>query len=97
MTPTTQEDKRIEERPFYEGQRVVAVDAHPESLFKNGKEYIIRTCHYSENPGTGRWYWYVGTMESHDWCRPGIFAPIEEGFKAITFTKVIEEEMASVN
>lgn len=35
---------------------------------------------------------------SHYWCgRAKYFAPVHEGFESISFTKVLEEELVSVN
>lgn len=82
--------------PFYPSQKVVAVDAHPQSRIKNGTEYVISHCHYSQsgNPlANGKSFWYVG-VEGNDnhWMRPGIFAPIESTFRSITFSEVIKIE-----
>lgn len=81
--------------PFYEGQRVLAVDALPGSSIKNGQQYIVSDCHYSpsNNPiANGKWFWYVGIIGFHRWLRPGIFAPIEENFQSISLSEILKEE-----
>lgn len=82
----------VNENAFYPGQRVVAVDAIAGSYFKNGNEYIVSSYAYKMNPVNGLWFWYIGIVGSHDWLRPGIFAPIPESFIAITLEKVLENE-----
>ncbi len=91
--------------PFYIGQKVVAVDAMPNSMFKNGQIYTVNSCTFEEsgNPisPAGKKYWYVGVVGSHPHCRPGIFRPLEEiKFPSMTFEqikKVEKEEMPTLN
>lgn len=63
--------------PFYKGQYVIAVDAHPKALIKNGLVYVINSCTYepSGNPiAEGESFWYVGVIgEDNNHIRPSIF------------------------
>lgn len=80
--------------PFYAGQEVVAVNAHPKSKFKNGQEYIVATIEYKINPanGTGP-YWYIGLVGHNNgeaWYNPRIFAPKQK----VEFVKFETIEMS---
>lgn len=78
--------------PFYAGQRVIAVDAMPESRIKNGQVYTVSCCHSSINPANGKGpFIYVGIVGHHDWIRPGIFAPYEELTASIMTFEQIQE------
>ncbi len=67
-------------QPFYEGQTVIAVDALPKSIIKNGLLYEVYSCEYAECKG--QMFWYVGVsgqgIITHNRIRPSIFAPIIE-------------------
>lgn len=76
-------------QPFYIGEKVVAVDALPGSLIKNGRPYEISACHYSSN--NGKMYWYVGVVGvNNNWMRPSIFASMETAI-IMSFEKLNEE------
>lgn len=76
--------------PFYAGQKVIAVDAYPQSKFKNGEIYIVSSCHLSINPANGKGpFAYVGIIGHHDWLRPSIFAPyLELKASIMTFEQI---------
>lgn len=85
--------------PFYTGQKVVAVDAHPKSNFKNGHIYIVRKSHWSINPSNGLGpFCYIGIEGIEgDWYRSYIFAPLEEiKMPLMTLTKIQEIEKVEV-
>jgi hypothetical protein len=88
--------------PFFVGQKVVAVDAMPNSTIKNGQTYTITHCYYapSGNPiAKGGWFWYVGVVgNDNKSLRPTIFAPLQEQkFPLIKLKKIIEKELVSAN
>lgn len=88
--------------PFFVGQNVIAVDAHPGSSIKNGQQYIVTSCDYvpvGNQSSNGIWVWYVGVTGSHNRLRPSIFAPFEEVFQSISLEQVIsiETEFIGVN
>ena len=98
---------------FYVGQRVAAVETHARSIYTKGQEYIVKrispplckcgcyqidigvvtssrilqcdTCLTIISP-KGIW-----------WADENEFAPIHEDFQAITYTKILEQELSSVN
>ena len=87
--------------PFYIGQRVVAVDAVPNSKIKNGQHYTISDCYYapSGNPiANGKSYWYVGVVGFDNNClRPSIFAPLEQKkFPLMKFSEILKKEKTEV-
>lgn len=91
--------------PFYVGQKVVAIDAVTGSSFKNGQSYIVSAVECKlgnkNHPiGSVTNYWYIGIVGFADGgahFRPGIFAPLTSTFQSISFSKVMETELTSVN
>ena len=87
--------------PFYIGQYVVAVNAIPTSIIKNGKIYEISNCYYapSGNPiANGKSFWYVGIegFSNHS-LRHTIFAPlIQKKFPLMTVKQIMEKEKNEV-
>lgn len=85
--------------PFYAGQKVVAVDAMPGAVWKNGETYTISQC-IIRIGNDGNKYWYVGTTcynngEAH--YRPSIFAPLQQkSFPLMTFAKIREIERIQI-
>ncbi len=90
--------------PFYVGEDVVAVDAHPQSYFKNGQDYVISAVEYRfGNPhhpvGRVTKYWYVGIVGFANGIatyRPSIFASKTKGVNIMTFEKIAEIEKSCV-
>lgn len=84
--------------PFYVGQEIVAVNAHPVSRFINGNDYICAAIEYKINPANGLGpFWYIGIV-GHEkgaaWFAPRIFAP-KQSVEWISFSEV--EITQSVN
>lgn len=63
------------DKPFYVGEKVIAVDAMSGSLIKNGQVYEVYSCDM-RRCSDGCSYWYVGVTGHHNSLRPTIFAPI---------------------
>lgn len=95
-------------QPFYVGQRVVALNGR--NFLTKGEEYIIKNikpgCKHIP------WIVDVGIADSAagictkctfiifdnvKWFTSSLFSPIIEEFEAISFSKIMEEELTSVN
>lgn len=93
--------------PFYVGQKVIAVDAMENSMFKNGTIYTVSAMDYHlGNPshpiGRVTYYWYIGIVGHSDggaYYRPSIFAPIVENVQTMEYVsqEVIKKELVSLN
>ena len=94
--------------PFFVGQEVVAIRNVPIGGIKKGDEYIVRAITYCCT-----WKIDIGLVHPSNcnckcgiclkdlqsslwWASAKIFAPKDQ-FEAITFTKVMEQELTSVN
>lgn len=81
--------------PFYAGQKVIAVDASPQSKFKNGITYIVSDCVSMINPANGLgpfvYVGIVGHANGGTYFRPSIFAPYEELKASIMTFEQIQE------
>lgn len=90
---------------FYVGQRVVAIENHPQGLFKEGDEFtvtsIVKGCCYDFGITIGISHigpCTCGNKYDGEWrFMQSRFAPIIENFQAITFEKIVEHELTSVN
>lgn len=99
--------------PFFVGQEVVCVLDHSQGLFKKGQEFVVfgvmlGCCEWEVNIGIKNRrsigsitlcgccgkssYW----TDDIWWLSSSCFAPKDQ-FKAISFTKVMETELTSVN
>ena len=96
----------MKEQPFYIGQKVVFVDAmkgtdfgHDLLKIKKGQICVVVDIVYDDSYiGRGPKDWYVEVdRDLGYWILHSNFAPVEEGFQAITFEKVMEQELTSVN
>jgi hypothetical protein len=77
--------------PFFIGQRVIGRPRYEGSKIKKGQEYTISACHFS--PCKEKYYWYVGVDGGpHIWMAPYLFIPKPDEFKAISLSKVLEQE-----
>lgn len=75
-------------QPFRLFEKVIAVDALPKSVIKNGKIYTILSVEQDRGQD-GNLYWYVGVEGTHNRIRPTIFAPLNPP-KMMTFERMTE-------
>lgn len=95
--------------PFFVGQEVVCIKDHSWGVVKKGQEYKVLAI--KQSPCCGSWRVDVGIYNPAGgsrckcghviytttcWIGAVLFAPKDQ-FKAISFTKVLETELASVN
>lgn len=97
--------------PFYIGQRVVCIETHSWGAVIKDQIYIIKgvktSCeHHPWIVDVGikadTWTCGCGTCGKPEitdiwWICATRFAPIQEKFEPITFSKIMEEELISVN
>lgn len=101
--------------PFYEGQKVIAIENHPQGYFNKGDEFIIHSI-FKSICKCKCWTVTIGMISKDGlsceciFCngiyfgpskqlvfRASRFAPKQEEFQAITYTKILEKEPLSVN
>lgn len=94
---------------FYVGQRVVALRDSIYGWFKKDSVYEIKAirkcCIWMISIGAINQITEVcsgcnkviGVVGSQAWHTETFFAPIHENFQAITFEKIVEKELSSVN
>jgi hypothetical protein len=102
--------KEIKLPPFYAGQMVVVVNAHPKHRFKNGDVFQVKEVHKGccdyhirisndSNPGSQVCY-KCGHRDItfHDWYSADRFMPLDEiKFPSLSLQKVIEKESELVS
>lgn len=98
---------------FYVGQRVVAIENHPQGAFKRGDVFTVESVSRSAcSCGHFRVTIGISTTALEQQCfKCGLeylaigkmyfnesrFAPIHEDFKKVTFERVVEKELTSAN
>lgn len=100
----------MKEQPFYIGQKVMALKDSQFGVFKKGDKFTVLglkyCCDWSIDIGklvTKPWLECVvchkklSNKNEIRWTYAYLFAPIEESFQSISFSKVMEEELTSVN
>jgi hypothetical protein len=95
---------------FKVGQQVVAIKDHSRKIFLKGQVFEVLAI--SNNPCCSREVLHIGFSASKTlctacnnaykssniwWIHSSLFVPVEEQFQAISFTKVLEQELVSVN
>lgn len=99
------------EQPFYIGQKVICIKGDKRGIYKKDSVYTVKNIELCSRCGmwwvgcmlhplaNGDSFCDCGQQsETSYWQRPAsTFAPVNEGFQPISFTKVLEEELVSSN
>lgn len=90
----------MKEQPFFQGQKVVVIDesGQIEDPVKVGENYTISTQWDCPQGNTRGGYFYeILEKKNGRAYHQSLFAPVQEGFEAISFERVLETELTSVN